>query len=66
MIFNWLLLLVPVPLVLTYVVHAAPVWVFVSAVLAIVPLAEWIRRATEQLAKLSGPAIGGLFKRHLR
>ena len=60
MIFNWLLLLVPVPLVLTYVVHAAPVWVFVSAVLAIVPLAEWIRRATEQLAKLSGPAIGGL------
>ena len=60
MIFNWLLLLVPVPLVLTYVVHAAPVWIFVSAVLAIVPLAEWIRRATEQLAKLSGPAIGGL------
>ena len=60
MIFNWLLLLVPVPLILTYVVHAAPVWIFVSAVLAIVPLAEWIRRATEQLAKLSGPAIGGL------
>ena len=60
MIFNWLLLLVPASLVLTYVVHAPPVWVFVSAVLAIVPLAEWIRRATEQLAKLSGPAIGGL------
>ena len=57
--FTWLLLLVPVSLVLDYL-HAAPVWVFVSAVLAIIPLAEWIRRATEQLAKLAGPAVGGL------
>ena len=60
MIFNLLLLLVPTSLALKYLVHAAPVWVFVCAVLAIIPLAEWIRRATEQLAKLAGPAIGGL------
>ena len=58
--FTWLLLLVPASLVLDYLVHAPPVWVFVSAVLAIIPLAEWIRRATEQLAKLAGPAVGGL------
>ena len=60
MIFAYLLLLVPVSLVLAFVVHAPPLWIFVSAALAIVPLAEWIRRATEQMAKLAGPAIGGL------
>ena len=35
-------------------------WTFIVAVLAVVPLAEWIRRATEQLALRAGPAIGGL------
>ncbi len=60
MIFSYLLLLVPASLVLAYVVHAPPLWIFVSAALAIVPLAEWIRRATEQMAKLAGPAVGGL------
>ncbi len=30
------------------------------ATAAIIPLAEWIRRATEQLARRSGPAVGGL------
>jgi Ca2+:H+ antiporter len=30
------------------------------ATAAIVPLAEWIRRASEQLARRSGPAVGGL------
>ncbi|HEX3178263.1 MAG TPA: calcium/proton exchanger [Methylomirabilota bacterium] len=57
---SWLLLLVPVSVVLAYVVQAPALWVFVSGVMAIVPLAEWIRRATEQLAKRAGPAIGGL------
>ena len=50
MIVNLLLLLVPLSVVLEYVVHAPPVWVFAIGVLAIVPLAEWIRRATEHLA----------------
>lgn len=60
MIFTWLLLLVPLSLALEYLLHAGDLWVFAAAVLAIVPLAEWIRRSTEQLAKRAGPAIGGL------
>jgi Ca2+:H+ antiporter len=60
MIFTILLLFVPVSVVLAYVVHASPLWVFITATLAIVPLAEWIRRATEQMAQLTGPAVGGL------
>ena len=60
MIFKLLLLLVPVSLVLEYVVHAGPLWIFATAVLAIVPLAEWIRKSTEQLAERLGSAIGGL------
>lgn len=60
MIFSWLLLLVPLALVLHYLLHVGPLWTFVCAVLAIVPLAEWIRRATEQLAHRAGAAVGGL------
>ena len=60
MIFLWLLFLVPASLALAYVFHAGPIWIFVSAILAIVPLAEWIRRATEQLATRTTPAVGGL------
>src|SRR4029078_10994704 len=60
MIFKLLLLLVPVSLVLEYVVHAGPLWIFGTAVLAIVPLAEWIRKSTEHLAERLGSAIGGL------
>jgi len=46
MIVNLFLLLVPLSVLLEYVVHAPPVWVFIVGLLAIVPLAEWIRRAT--------------------
>ncbi len=60
MIFTWLLLLVPLSLGLHYLTGAGPVWIFLSAILAIVPLAEWIRRATENLAARVGPAMGGL------
>ena len=60
MIFSWLLLLVPLALALHYLLHVGPLWTFVCAVLAIVPLAEWIRRATEQLAHRAGAAVGGL------
>ena len=60
MIFSLLLLLIPVSIILEYVVHAPPMWIFVTAVLAIVPLAEWIRKSTEQLAERLGSAIGGL------
>ncbi len=60
MIFVWLLLLIPVSLALQYLFHAGPIWIFVLSILAIVPLAEWIRRATEQLAARATPAVGGL------
>lgn len=60
MIFTILLVLVPLSLVLAYLTPVSPIWVFLAAMLAIVPLAEWIRRATEQLALLAGPSVGGL------
>ena len=56
---NILLLLVPV----AAVVHFggfAPVWVFVSAGVAIIPLAGYMGKATEALADKLGPAAGGL------
>jgi Ca2+:H+ antiporter len=60
MVFLALLVLVPVPLLLEYVVHPSPLVVFAAAVAAILPLAEWMRRATEQAAHRTGSAIGGL------
>src|SRR5574338_905765 len=60
MIVNLLLLLVPISALLEYVLHAPPVWVFVVGLVAIVPLAEWVRRATEHLAQRAGSEIGGL------
>jgi Ca2+:H+ antiporter len=45
---------------LAYWIHASPVWVFASGGIAIVPLADQIRRATDSIAKQAGPAIGGL------
>lgn len=55
-----LLLLVPVAPALEYGLGAAPVWVFLTGIAGVGILAEWIRRATEQLALHTGPAIGGL------
>ena len=54
-----LLLLVPLSLALA-ALHAAPLWLFAVGAAAIIPLGEWIRRATEQVAERAGPAIGGL------
>lgn len=60
MIFNYLLLFVPVALAMKYLFHAPGLWVFFAGILAIVPLAEWIRRATENVAHRVGSALGGL------
>jgi Ca2+:H+ antiporter len=43
-----------------HVLHVPPVWTFVVAAAAIVPLAEWMRRATEAIAERKGGTIGGL------
>jgi Ca2+:H+ antiporter len=53
------LALVPVSFALSRS-DAPPAWTFVAAVAAIVPLADWIRRGTEQISDIAGPAIGGL------
>src|SRR5438045_2502641 len=59
MTFVYLLLLIPVSLALYYF-HAPPLAVFASAAVAVVPLAEWLRGATEQIALRAGSVIGGL------
>jgi Ca2+:H+ antiporter len=55
-----LLLFVPLSLALRYFVDAPPTWVFLTSIVAIAVLADWIRRATEQLAERAGTTIGGL------
>ena len=54
-----LLLAVPASIVLNYM-HAAPVLVFVTACLGVLPLAGFMGEATEQIAARSGPTLGGL------
>jgi Ca2+:H+ antiporter len=60
MLWRALLVLVPVSLALSAFSRIPRTLVFLSALLAIIPLAEWVRRATEQVAARAGSAIGGL------
>lgn len=60
MIVGGLLFFIPISLVLAYWVHGSPIWIFATAAIAIYPLADGIRRATDSLANRAGPAIGGL------
>jgi Ca2+:H+ antiporter len=55
---NLLLFLVPMSWLLGLVAPGS-VWLFAFAALAIVPLAGLIGHATEELAKKSGPTLGG-------
>lgn len=55
-----LLLVVPVAPALRYLTSLGGVWTFIAAAVAIGVLADWIRRATEQVASRVGSAIGGL------
>jgi Ca2+:H+ antiporter len=56
----WLLVLVPVVLVAAKLIPAAHTLLFVLSVLAIVPLAVLLSRATESVAEKIGDAAGGL------
>src|SRR5215470_4796368 len=56
---NWMLLLVPVA-ILFEVIHADPLYIFVAAAAAIIPLAGWMGRSTEWLAEHLGAGAGGL------
>jgi Ca2+:H+ antiporter len=60
MIVSLLLILIPVSWALAFWLPASPLWIFATSGLAIIPIADWMRRATEQLANRTGPAIGGL------
>ena len=51
---------VPLSFLLVYVLHAPALAVFAVSALALGVLADWTRRATEQLAERAGPALGGL------
>lgn len=55
-----LLLAIPLSLVMRYVLGVSALWIFLVSAVAVAILAEWIRRATEQLAQHAGPSIGGL------
>ena len=54
-----LLLAVPVSVGLS-VAHAAPILVFATACLAVLPLAGYMGESTEHLATRTGPTVGGL------
>jgi Ca2+:H+ antiporter len=55
-----LLVFVPIALVLKFVVHASGVAVFITAAIAIIPLAGLMGTATEALAERYGQGVGGL------
>ena len=56
---EWLLVFVPVAIVLE-IIHGAPLAIFVTTSLAILPLAGLIGRATEDLALRTSQTVGGL------
>src|SRR5271166_3355884 len=56
---NWLLVFLPIGIGLHWF-GADPILVFLSSALAIIPLAGLMGDATEALAKVLGPTIGGL------
>jgi Ca2+:H+ antiporter len=57
---NWLLVFAPVALLLEHLAPERTLWIFAASALAILPLAGWMGRATEQLAARTGEGIGGL------
>jgi Ca2+:H+ antiporter len=58
-IIRWLLLLLPVA-VLAEVFHWNDLIIFGASALAIIPLAGYLGEATEVLAEITGPRVGGL------
>jgi Ca2+:H+ antiporter len=58
---NWLLPFVPVAIALRYWPGIAnPTALFICSAIAIIPVAGWIGRATEELAARMGEGVGGL------
>jgi Ca2+:H+ antiporter len=57
---NWLLLFVPLAIGLKLLTPERYLLIFLASSLAILPLAGWMGRATEQLAERMGEGVGGL------
>ncbi len=55
-----LLIFVPIAFLADFVFHLDPVLIFLFAALAVIPLADLVGEATEELALHTGPKIGGL------
>lgn len=60
MMLKWMLVFVPVAIALEYLAPQKHLLIFIVAAIAILPLAAWLGRATEQLADRSGEGVGGL------
>ena len=57
---NWLLIFVPASIGLHFAQPNAHTWIFICSCLAILPLAGWLGKGTENLAHHTGDAVGGL------
>jgi Ca2+:H+ antiporter len=57
---NWLLVFIPVAIVLEHFTPDRYLLVFAASAIAILPLAGWMGKATEQLAERMGEGVGGL------
>lgn len=59
LIFTVLLVFVPIS-ILAHYLHWGELTVFITACLAVLPLAAWMGTATEEIAIVVGPSFGGL------
>ncbi len=57
---NWLLVFAPIAVALEHLAPERSLWIFLSSALAILPLAAWMGRATEEIAARVGEGVGGL------
>ena len=57
---NGLLIFVPIAMLMEWVFHSPPIWIFVISCLAVIPLAGMMGHATEEIAERVGEGVGGL------
>jgi Ca2+:H+ antiporter len=57
---NWLLICIPVAIGLEHFAPQQYLFIFITAAIAILPLAGWMGKATERLAEKTGEGVGGL------
>ena len=57
---DWLLVFVPLTVAIRYFRPDAETLIFLTVAIAIIPLAGWLGRATEELADRTNECVGGL------